>query len=82
MYSLARAYLQAGSKDSTQTTSELKTPMVDLPAGDVLTPIFNIIEHTQDVDLLAEVASSLAEAVKHPEIAARIAHAMCIVSST
>merc|ERR1712196_583599 len=72
MYGLAKKYLQEGAQVDVKDGSEWNTPAVDLPAGDELRPLFDIIEHSQDVDLLAEAASSLAEAVKDQKIAVQM----------
>jgi hypothetical protein len=69
MYGLARKYLQEGSQVDLQDGSEWNTPTIDLPASDALRPLFDIVEHSRDVDLLAEAASSLVEAIKDPEMA-------------
>jgi hypothetical protein len=72
MYGLAKKYLQDGSEGDVQDGLEYNIPAVDLPAGEVLRPLLEIIEHSQDVDLLAEAASGLAEAVKDPKIAVQM----------
>jgi len=69
MFSLAKEYLQCPGMIQVDANTQLDVPIVVSPPDQTLTPLFNMIEHSHDVDVLAEAASSLAEAVKNPMIA-------------
>jgi hypothetical protein len=74
MFSLAKEYLQGSGMVSvhTEAISQRDAHIASTPPDQVLAPLFNIIAHNGDVELLAEAASSLAEAVKNPKIAAQM----------
>jgi|Transcript_1227 hypothetical protein len=83
VFDLAKEYLQCpGTRQADADTSallQLDTPIAS-PLENTLLPLFNIISHSRNVDNLAEVASSLAEAVKNPEIRAQM-HMPCALSA-
>jgi hypothetical protein len=74
MFSLAKEYLQHSgtSQVRANTTLPLDVPVVSFPPGQILEPLLQIITHSHDVELLAEAAAGLAEAVKNPKVAAQM----------
>jgi hypothetical protein len=81
MFSLAKVFLLCNGIVQADAIASLQEDVsIASPHDNTLTPLFNIIERSRNDDVIAEAASSLAEAVKAPEIAAHM-HKPCALSA-
>lgn len=81
MFSLAKDYLQCNGILKADAIASLQDDgPIASPHDNTLIPLFNIIERSRNDDVIAEAASSLAEAVKAPGIAAHM-HKSCALSA-